>query len=716
MQLRRRHRRLTARLSFWTAHFAQTAIWVLRAGARLGLCAALLVGAGCDPKKTPASGCTGNTDCPSGQVCGAGGQCVPKPKTIVVTITRLGEGQGQVTSDPIGLACDPTCSANFELGKPVTLTAVPQQGSLVDGWSIGCSSVGATCTFTPTEEEPIQVGVHFSLAPPVQPPPLCNAAGFCWENPRPQGNRLHDVAVLPSAEVWAVGEAGTIVRRTGTTSALVNSNGWQTLFGIAAVGTDAVIVGQGATVLRASSGVVFAEAPGVTQDLFDVTAVSGGAVAVGANGKIVRRSGVAWSSDTSPTTQTLRAVSPSGSELYAVGDAGTVVAYSGSSWRVVTDSLFGSKSLTSVASLGNSAYIGSTTGEVFRQGSPWSRVCCTNLPDILGLSGSSQGLLAVGFTVGGTIFNSPDGANWSTVMDGASTAFRRVRWSGSEAWVVGDAGAMLRTQTGQTFTPISAGATAPMYAVAGNEQGYFAAGRAGVLLRSSGTNVLSFTASGTPDFYGVCKTTTDAWAVGAQGSVYQFTGTAWQKFNSGVSTTLRAVFCPGPGEAWVVGDAGTVLHIKDAKATVMSAATSQQLLSVWGVGSQDIWAVGALGTVVRYQGAAFVPFTAPATTRAITSVWGNLSSNVFLVAGPDVFAWNGNNYQKYTPTGGDLAAVGGYGAETYVTGGFGQLFRFVGAGFTPVETGTRNPLYAVAVAASKLWVVGEGGTVLSKTR
>lgn len=689
--------------------------------ARRRLSVAVLIGAAgfvsCDTTTKQAVGCNTSVDCPGGQICGATGQCLPKPKSMVLTITKLGDGIGTVTSSPAGISCGDTCSASFDVGTAVTLTATPQSGSLVSGFSIGCSSQDATCTFTPTTEDPIQVGVNFALAPPSQPPALCNAYGFCWENPRPQGNRLSDVAVLPSGEVWAVGDAGTVVRRVGTTSTLLSSGTTQALYGAAVVGTDVVIVGQGGTVLRGSGSVVTAETSGVVQDLYDVGATSTGAVAVGAGGKILRRSGIAWSGDASPTTQALRGVSLTGTDIYAVGDAGTVLANSGSSWRVVTDAQFGSKALTSVAGLGGAAYVGGVTGEIFRQGSPWSRVCCNNLPDITGMASSSFGLLAVGFTVGGSILQSTDGSTWNIAVDGASTLLYGVAATTGEAWAVGDAGTMRRSTNGLAWPTISTGATGLIRAVAATTQGFYAAGQAGVLLRSVGNAVLSFTAAGTPDFAGVAAPSpTEAWAVGDLGTIYQFNGTLWQKVTSGTGSALRAVWAAGPGDVWAVGDAGTVVHVKNGTATAMSGGTTQNLLSVWGVSASDVWAVGAAGTVVRYQGTSFVPVTAPATTRAISSVWGNLASNIWMVAGPDVFVWNGNNYQKYTPSVSDMSAVGGYSTEVYVVGSKGQLYRYAGTSFTPVETGTRNNLYGVALSATSLFLAGENGSVLSKLR
>ena len=41
---------------------------------------------------------------------------------------------------------------------------------------------------------------------------------------------------------------------------------------------------------------------------------------------------------------------------------------------------------------------------------------------------------------------------------------------------------------------------------------------------------------------------------------------------------------------------------------------------------------------------------------------------------------------------------------------------YVGGSFTPMETGTRNALYSIAVSASTMYLAGDNGTVLSKAR
>jgi uncharacterized delta-60 repeat protein len=65
---------------------------------------------------------------------------------LAVAVDKDGTGKGAVVTDPIGLNCGVTCTAKFDVGTRVTLTAVPNPGSHFAGWR-GCASTGATCTF-----------------------------------------------------------------------------------------------------------------------------------------------------------------------------------------------------------------------------------------------------------------------------------------------------------------------------------------------------------------------------------------------------------------------------------------------------------------------------------------------------------------------------------------------------------------------------------------
>ncbi len=86
----------------------------------------------------------------------------PPPATkFKLTVNKTGTGSGTVTSAPEGIDCGGTCSAEFEEGTKVTLTATPAGGSTFSGWSGACSGT-ASCEVTMSAAK--SVTAEFSLA------------------------------------------------------------------------------------------------------------------------------------------------------------------------------------------------------------------------------------------------------------------------------------------------------------------------------------------------------------------------------------------------------------------------------------------------------------------------------------------------------------------------------------------------------------------------
>lgn len=85
------------------------------------------------------------------------------PPTHVLAVEKTGDGTGRVRSLPAGIDCGSTCSADFDAGATVALTATPGNGSSFAGWSGACSGTG-TCTVTMSEAR--SVTARFAVAAP----------------------------------------------------------------------------------------------------------------------------------------------------------------------------------------------------------------------------------------------------------------------------------------------------------------------------------------------------------------------------------------------------------------------------------------------------------------------------------------------------------------------------------------------------------------------
>lgn len=92
----------------------------------------------------------------SGGVCTGSGPCTvtmsqARAETAsfalgyLLSASKTGAGSGTLASSPAGIDCGATCSAIYDGGTSVTLTATPATGSFFTGWTGACTGT-ATCT------------------------------------------------------------------------------------------------------------------------------------------------------------------------------------------------------------------------------------------------------------------------------------------------------------------------------------------------------------------------------------------------------------------------------------------------------------------------------------------------------------------------------------------------------------------------------------------
>ena len=82
--------------------------------------------------------------------------------TFPLTVSKTGGGEGTVTSNPAGINCGTSCTANVASGVEIQLTATPAAGSNFVAWT-GCSDTnGPVCIVTVTAAT--QVSAEFQVA------------------------------------------------------------------------------------------------------------------------------------------------------------------------------------------------------------------------------------------------------------------------------------------------------------------------------------------------------------------------------------------------------------------------------------------------------------------------------------------------------------------------------------------------------------------------
>jgi Divergent InlB B-repeat domain len=81
---------------------------------------------------------------------------VPIPVLQTLGTSLAGSGAGNISSSPSGIACNSTCSAQFDKPDQITLTETPATGSTFAGWSGGgCSGTQTACQVTMNADQSV---------------------------------------------------------------------------------------------------------------------------------------------------------------------------------------------------------------------------------------------------------------------------------------------------------------------------------------------------------------------------------------------------------------------------------------------------------------------------------------------------------------------------------------------------------------------------------
>lgn len=311
---------------------------------------------------------------------------------------------------------------------------------------------------------------------------------------------------------------------------------------------------------------------------------------VGQHGMVVHFDGVKATAFANVTANNLLGVwGTSGSDVYAVGDQGKVAHYDGVSWTGLTRPT--TLPLYVVRVIGGQLMVGGALGACFRYNAgAWEDLSIATANKITGLVDDGAGGIYATTTSG--ILHLENG-KWRYAFGSSGVNMRGI-WCDPDGGitVVGDIG-VIEQRDAKGWHPAYAGASGDLWqAVSGTSE-------------------------------------SDIYAVGRDGKLAHYDGTAWSLHPSGTGTHLSAVWA-APGRT-VIASKGSIREwSNDASVAMNGTIPSKDIVDMWGAGPDDIYAVGESGLLLHYDGSQWSKVEAAVSTW-LTGVWGRSPNDVFVV-------------------------------------------------------------------------------------
>ncbi|MFT3700455.1 MAG: hypothetical protein QM831_45345 [Kofleriaceae bacterium] len=214
---------------------------------------------------------------------------------------------------------------------------------------------------------------------------------------------------------------------------------------------------------------------------------------------------------------------------------------------------------------------------------------------------------------------------------------------------------------------------------------------------------------------------TDIYAAGDSGSIVHYDGSTWTKI-AGIPTTtwsLYAVWASAANDVYAIGYLGNLSHWDGSTwKSAWSGATTNHVYGLYGFGANDIWGAAQNGTIIHKTASGWT--SVKPGTYDLYSVWGTSSTDVW-VGGQfgHTFHWNGTAWSEVTTPAttdyADIRAIRGTSAtDVWAMGGNGYAYHWDGTAWTRVQTGTSSTIRSLAYIGTKLTAAADYGVVIQK--
>ncbi|MFN8463996.1 MAG: CARDB domain-containing protein [Caldilineaceae bacterium] len=203
----------------------------------------------------------------------------------------------------------------------------------------------------------------------------------------------------------------------------------------------------------------------------------------------------------------------------------------------------------------------------------------------------------------------------------------------------------------------------------------------------------------------------NVWAVGDNGTIIHWDGSAWSVHHSGTNVPLTAVWGTAANNMWAVGYNGTIIHWDGSTWSAQNSNTTASFTAIWGSSADDIWAVGA-GTIDRWNGSSWTVQEYYPTTY-VAGIWGSDANHVWAVGnGGIIYRWDGSAWSTQAiGTTALLNSVWGTDVNNvWAVGESGTILKWNGSAWNQQTSGIDSWLYSVwAYSTNEAWAVGDSG-------
>lgn len=438
----------------------------------------------------------------------------------------------------------------------------------------------------------------------------------------------------------------------------------------------------------------------------------------GASPRICNKDGWCWMNPL-PQGNTLRAIwGSAANDVWAVGDNGTILHYDGMTWINVD---VGEKiDLYSICATDkDNIWIVSGSGSVleYRKGK-WEPAKTVRSGYEL-WSCHAVNNNNVFATSSDSVVNRFNGSTWSVAASSlfAERAGVSALWINQkyEGWLF-DRGGRGATLKDDKWTATGASLGFPVYAMAGWQDSPLWAVGGGASMWS----VDKWQATALPQGSGQLRavwplSANAAWAVGTEGTILAWNGSAWKKVPNPSKLGLNGVWGSSESDVWAVGDRGTLLHWDGSRWSSLwhDHANGNNLNKIWGSSPADVRAVGDKGTVLRWDGQQVQPEATESITD-LTAIAGSSATDVWIagIAG-FVAQREGNRWKAIANSGGadiysiflDAPQNGWFGGEGRICSIRGGLISSIGC---PRLEPSAGSVQAIWSALGTTWAGGYG--------